>query len=174
MSKDNFVGDEKSAVDFLGNRYEFDCYGCAIVSGYMKVPGGIIYEGKHCILAADPEVPVPGFLIVNTKRHLTSISEMTLEERHELIDIVHHAEKAIKSLNISNEITIVQEERSSHLHVWIFPHQDWMNKKYGKGIPYLRTIFADVKENATKEDIKEVLDKLELIKNYFKDIDITK
>ena len=27
MSKDNFVGDEKSAVDFLGNRYEFDCYG---------------------------------------------------------------------------------------------------------------------------------------------------
>lgn len=156
MNDKNFAGNAKTSVDFLGNEWHFNCMGCAIVGGDIKVPGGIIYNGNAAILAADPEIPIPGFLVVNSKRHIRSFSELNSDECHEIIDLIVDAEKALKSLGIS-EVTIVQEERSSHLHVWIFPNYDWMTEKYGKGITYLREISEYAKEKATEEDKAETL-----------------
>lgn len=62
--------------------------GCSISSGEIKIPGGIIYEGKHTILGADPEIPIPVFLIVNIKRHVNSFSELNREERNEIGDVI--------------------------------------------------------------------------------------
>ena len=72
MNDNNFAGNSKSAVDFLGNVWNYDCMGCAISRGEIKIPGGIIYEGKYTILGADPEIPIPGFFIINVKRHIKS------------------------------------------------------------------------------------------------------
>ena len=33
MEDENFAGNAKSATDFLGNEWHFDCMGCAIVNG---------------------------------------------------------------------------------------------------------------------------------------------
>ena len=60
----------RTETDFLGNEMTFDCMGCDITSGKLTVPGGIIYQGDAAILAADPEAPIPGFLVVNVKRHV--------------------------------------------------------------------------------------------------------
>ena len=54
--------------DILGNEIKSECVGCAIVRGEVKLPGGIIYDGESIILAADPEIPIPGFLIITSKR----------------------------------------------------------------------------------------------------------
>ena len=64
MNDNNFVGNSKSAIDFLGNEWKYECMGCSISNGEIKIPGGIIYEGKYTMLVADPEIPIPGFLIV--------------------------------------------------------------------------------------------------------------
>ena len=170
MNDESFAGNSRETTDFIGNKWKYDCMGCAIRDGIIKVPGGIIYEGKYSILAADPEIPIPGFLIVNSKRHVNSFSELEDEERHEIIDIVSNAEKALKEQNITKEVTIVQEERSKHLHVWIFPNREWMNDRFGKGIKYLRDISEYAKVNANENDKKEVLDTIEKIKNYFKKV----
>ena len=48
--------------DIIGNEIKSECVGCAIVRGEVKLPGGIIYDGESIILAADPEIPIPGLL----------------------------------------------------------------------------------------------------------------
>lgn len=169
MNDNNFAGNSKCAIDFLGNEWNYDCMGCAISSGDIKIPGGIIYEGKHTILGTDPEIPIPGFLIVNIKRHVNSFSELNREERNEIGDVIAYAEKALKELRIVEEVTLVQEERSKHLHIWIFPSYNWMTEKFGKGITYLRAISEYAQKNVNEEQIKEVLNVVEKIRKYFKE-----
>lgn len=172
MNDNNFAGNSKSAIDFLGNEWKYDCMGCAISKGKIKIPGGVIYEGKYTILGADPEIPIPGFLIVNIKRHVNSFSELNKEERNEIGDVITYAEKALKELNIVKEVTLVQEERSKHLHIWIFPNYTWMTERFGKGITYLRDISKYAQRNASEEDIKEVLNVVGKIKQYFEEHNI--
>ena len=105
----------------MDNEQTSGCYGCSIIKGEKVLPGGVICDGKAAILAADPDVPVPGFLIITAKRHIRAFSELTKEERIEIGDILSCAEKALRSLNIADRITLVQEERSEHFHIWIFP-----------------------------------------------------
>lgn len=167
MNDNNFAGNSKSAIDFLENEWKYDCMGCAISNGEIKIPGGIIYEGKYTILGADPEIPIPGFFIVNIKRHINSFSELNKEERNEIGNVIVYAEKALKELNIVQEVTLVQEERSKHLHIWIFPNYTWMTEKFGKGITYLRDISEYAQKNVNKTDIQEVLNVIEKTKNYF-------
>lgn len=172
MNDNNFAGNSKSAVDFLGNKWNYECMGCSISSGKIKIPGGIIYEGKHTILGADPEIPIPGFLIVNIKKHVNSFSELNREERNEIGDVITYAEKALKELNIVKEVTLVQEERSKHLHIWIFPNYSWMTEKFGKGITYLKDISEYAQKNVNEENIKEVLKVVEEIRKYFEEHNI--
>jgi diadenosine tetraphosphate (Ap4A) HIT family hydrolase len=172
MNDNNFAGNAKSAIDFLGNEWKYDCMGCAISKGEIKIPGGIIYEGKYTILGADPEIPIPGFLIVNVKKHVNSFSQLDKEERNEIGDVIAYAQKALKELNIVKEVTLVQEERSKHLHIWIFPNYNWMTEKFGKGVTYLRDISEYAQKNANKDDIKMVLDVIEKVKKYFEEHNI--
>lgn len=147
--------------DFLGNEWTFECLGCSIASGETEIPGGILYDGNAVYLSADPEVPIPGFLIISSKRHVSSFSQLTKEERLEISEVLFYAEKALKDLRIADKLTIVQEERSSHFHIWIFPEYDWMVEKFGCGISYLRDISKYAKEHATdaeKEDIVKIAD----------------
>jgi len=172
MKDENFAGNSKTAIDFLGNKWNYECMGCAISNKEIDIPGGIIYEGKYTLLGADPEIPIPGFLILTIKRHVNSISQLSKQERYEVADVVFYAEKALKELNITNEITLVQEERSKHLHIWIFPNYDWMTEKFGKGIKYLRDISEFAQKNVTENNIKEILNIIEKIRKYFQEHNI--
>ena len=152
--------------DILGNEIKSECVGCAIVRGEVKLPGGIIYDGESIILAADPEIPIPGFLIITSKRHIQSFAELTVDERTEIGNTIAIAERAIKELKIAETVTLVQEERSKHFHIWIFPNQEWMLEKYGYGLQYLREINAYARENASDEDVIRVIKVAEEIKEY--------
>lgn len=172
MNDNNFAGNAKKAIDFLGNEWKYECMGCSIAKGEIKIPGGTIYEGKYTILGADPEIPIPGFLIVNIKRHINSFSELTKEERNEVGNVIAHTERALKELGTIKEVTLVQEERSKHLHIWIFPTHDWMIQKFGKGITYLRGISEYAQKNVNYDEIQNILEVIEKVKQYFKEHNI--
>ena len=155
--------------DFLGNEWTFDCLGCAIANREIEVPGGVIYDGKAAFLCADPEVPIPGFLIISSKRHVTSFSQFTKEERFEIGEVLFYAEKALKDLKLTDELTIVQEEHSGHFHIWVFPKYDWMVEKFGQGISYLRAISKYAKEHATVTERENVVKIAEDVRRYFVD-----
>ncbi len=152
--------------DILGNEIKSECVGCAIVKGEIQLPGGVIYDGKSIILAADPEIPIPGFLIITSKRHIQSFSELSSEERAEIGDTIVLAERALQDLKIAETVTLVQEERSKHFHIWIFPNQEWMQEKFGYCLQCLREINSYARENKTDEDVRKVISVAEEIKEY--------
>ena len=163
-----------SRKDILGNEINTDCIGCAIAKGEMELPGGILYDGKSIILAADPEIPIPGFLIITSKRHIQSFAQLSEDERSEIGDTIAWAQKALKELHLAESVTLVQEERSKHFHIWIFPNQEWMKEKFGFGLQYMRDINAYARENATTEDTEKVIKAVEDIRAYKENHDITK
>ena len=159
--------------DILGNEIITDCIGCSIVKGDIELPGGILYDGKFIILAADPEIPIPGFLIITSKRHIQSFSELLEDERTEIGNTIAWTETAIKELDIAETVTLVQEDRSKHFHIWIFPNQEWMKDKFGLGLQHLREINSYARENATEEDIENVIKVIEKIRGYMRSNNIS-
>lgn len=143
------------------------CTGCSIISGELVPIAGKIYETESFVLAQDAEVPLKGFMIIQSKKHTNSLLGFEKEEIEELNELIYKTRKAMNDLNISDEVTIVQEERSKHFHIWLFPHYKWMEEKFGKGIKYLRDINEYIIENATDKDKQEVLETVEELKKYF-------
>lgn len=154
---DELVGNSRVMLDFLGNKYYYECAGCDIANKKMIPPGGFIYEDESFILACDPDVPIEGFLVITAKNHIKSITELSSEKQQDLMNIVNKSINLLKELEITKEVTILQEERSRHFHMWLFPNQEWMVKKFGKGASYIRDICEYAKESATEEDIEKIL-----------------
>lgn len=146
--------------DIINNK----CTGCSVAKGEI---GTIIYETKNFVLNQDPEVPLKGFLIITAKKHVNSFIDFIEEEREELNRLLFEARKSLSDLNICKEVSIVQEERSQHFHIWLFPYYDWMNEKFEKGVKFLRDINDYVIKNATEKDKKEVFETIEQLKKYF-------
>lgn len=169
MLKDkNLVGYAREATDFLGNKYQFDCMGCSFSNGEIKPINDFIYESDNFFVVQDIEIPLNGFLVISTKKHINSYIELTKEEQYELADILEIGIRSIKELNISDKITLVQEEKSKHFHVWLFPNSEKEIKKFGAGVSYVRSICQDLKENATKEEKEEIINTIEKIREYYK------
>lgn len=145
------------------------CTGCSVINGDLVPVGGILYQTENFSLAQDAEVMLEGFLIIQSKKHVNSLLDFSEKENIELAKLLYHARKALKDLKICEEVTIVQEERSKHFHIWLFPYYDWMKEKYGKGIKYLRDINDYIMENETEENRKKVLETCEKIKKYFEE-----
>ena len=144
--------------DFMNNEWVGKCIGCLIGSGEIIPPGGIITETENFVLHQDPEVPIKGFLIIESKKHIKSISQLTLEESEELFHLVYRARLAMKDIRDINEVTIIQEERSEHFHLWLLPRYEWMTDRFGNSLSNVREMMAYSKENLkTKDNIEEVL-----------------
>lgn len=166
-SNENLIGNSSHMIDYSGNEYFYDCLGCEISKKSIPLPGGIIYEDDAFVLASEPEIPLAGFLVVTAKKHVNSIVEFTREERCNMVDIISKAVSILKELKITNEVTLIQEERSKHFHMWIFPHYDWMDQKFGRGVSYTRDICDYVLEHATLDDKQKALKAIQDIKEKF-------
>lgn len=145
------------------------CIGCSIGNGEFVPFGGIIYETENFSVAQDAEVLLDGFLIIQSKKHIRSIDELTREESIELSNVIYDVRKAIKDLEICDEIIFVQEETSKHFHIWLFPEYPWIKEKFGKGIKHLRDINEYIIENVTENDKEKVLNTINRLKEYFKE-----
>jgi diadenosine tetraphosphate (Ap4A) HIT family hydrolase len=154
--------------DFMNNEWTIQCIGCSVGNGEMVPPGGIIFETKNFVLTQDPDVPLSGFLIVASKKHIRSITELSLEESTELFEVVYKARVAMKNMCDINEVTIIQEERSGHFHLWLLPRYQWMNDKFGNSLSNIREIMSYIKENLkTENNLEEVLLVVEKLKEAF-------
>jgi len=63
-------------------------------------------------------------------------------------------------------VVIIQEERSNHFHVWLFPRYNWMNELFENSLTDIRKIMQYVKLNMkNEENIKEVLSTADFLRN---------
>ena len=133
--------------DFLGTEWEIDCLGCAIRDRSMLVPGDIILRTEHFIVHQDPLVPLPGFLVIASLRHIQSIEEMDKCEYEQMTWLVRITHRAIKQVTKIEELTLIQEESSKHFHLWFFPWTRKVLDGYGKpSLAKIRDIMGDFRK----------------------------
>lgn len=155
--------------DIFGKEWDCKCIGCSIGNGEIIPPGEIIKSTENFVLHQDPEIPIKAFLIIASKKHIKSISELTCKESQELFDLVYRARMALKSIEDIKEVAIIQEERSKHFHLWLLPRYEWMDEKYNNSLSTVREILSYAKENLkTKENITDILETLSIIRDHMK------
>ena len=132
--------------DFLGYEWDIDCMGCAIRDGSMMVPGGFIQKTEYFCVHQDSLIPLPGFLVIASLRHMQSIADMQDVEYNEFSRLLRTAQYAIKKATGVEYLTIVQEESSIHFHLWFFPWTQEVIERYGQpSLTKIREIMADYK-----------------------------
>jgi diadenosine tetraphosphate (Ap4A) HIT family hydrolase len=152
--------------DFLGNDWDIDCMGCAIGDQTMSVPGGLIQRTQYFCVHQDPLIPLPGFLVIASIRHIRSISDMQVSEYDEFSGLVRTVHSAIKEVTKTGYLTIVQEENSNHFHLWFFPWTQSVIEQYGQpSLTKIREIMADFrKQTIDKREWKELERSIKKIK----------
>ena len=147
----------KEIIDIHGNKRTVECIGCAIQTGIMdRVGEGITTE--YFDAHQDVEIPIPGFVILASRRHIMSVDEFTESERKDFIDTLCRARKALReALAIQTVYLIQEEDTSDHFHLWIFPRYEWMTEKFGRKIQSVRPIMEYAQENMkTPENLQKV------------------
>ena len=138
--------------DFLGKEWNITCMGCAINDGSMLVPGDIIQKTKYFCVHQDPLIPIKGFLVIASTRHIQSISEMEDVEYEDFSKLVRNVHRAIKDVTQVDRFTLVQEERSAHFHFWFFPWTESVVERYGQpSLSKIREIMSDYRTRPIDE-----------------------
>ena len=155
-------------TDILGKKWNIECMGCAITNNEMQPPGGILYESDYFIVCQDPKNPIPGFLTIQTKRHIQSLIELTENETIDFSKILFLSRKALNTVNGLKYCKIIQEENSRHFHTWILPFYDWMDDIADGSINSIIPLMNYAKKNwNTHEKIDNVLNTCERIRVFF-------
>ncbi|MFA4946439.1 MAG: HIT family protein [Candidatus Micrarchaeia archaeon] len=151
------------AKPITGKKKEVDCISCAIMRGELNCLGGTVYETNNFNVSQDLETPIPGFMIISSKRHVKGIEDFTPEERSEFIETAYKVRKALTTeLGVEFVYFIIKED-SSHFHAWLFPRFDWM-KRFGGKIASVTEINEYARENMCDEEnlmkVREAAEKL--------------
>ena len=118
---------------------QVSCKGCLVESGVVGARGAIL-KTKYFDIHQDCETPIPGFLIISTRRHILSIAEFSEAEMEEFSRLVKVTVEGMKTaLGIKDVYLFQNEDSKHHFHLWLFPRLDWMNN-FGKKIQSVRPI----------------------------------
>ncbi len=161
----------RTIEDFTGIKKEVECIGCACAAAGKDVSGFII-ESDLFHAHQDQEVPISGFVILSTKRHIGSVDEFTDEEAKEFIDLLRKIRRAQrKILGIETVYLIQEEDTADHFHLWMLPRYEWMNdeEKFGRRVSSARPILKYAKEHMkTKENIAKVVESASKLRTFLK------
>jgi diadenosine tetraphosphate (Ap4A) HIT family hydrolase len=157
--------------DFLGNEWDITCMGCAISNHSMLAPGGLVQKTQHFCVHQDPLIPLPGFLVIASLRHIQFIVDMRESEYEEFSRLLWITHAAIKKVTGVQYLTMVQEEYSKHFHLWFFPWTPSVVEKYGSpALTKIREIMADYKnQSIDKAAWKALEESIEKIKQYMQE-----
>lgn len=146
-----------------GDNAPKNCLGCKLRREEFAAINGLIDAGKILIDSSayfearqDCYVPIPGFIVISSKRHIQSIDDFTAEEQHDFIQFVCKIRHNMRDMLSIEAITLIQEEDAHHFHVWLFPHYNWMDQ-FGHNIASIQSIMKWAKANLkTQENLEKV------------------
>ena len=155
-------------IDLTGKEQSFDgCMACAINEGKFNFMGSDIFKGEYFSVLQDAELPIGGFVVIASNRHVEKLTELNSEEQKNLIELINKCLTALQKFGISEEYNVVLEEKAGyHFHVWLMPRAKWMIEKFGKVLKNIKPIQDYAKENMkTPENINKIKNTCELLKN---------
>lgn len=83
----------REITDIDGNTVKFNCLSCAIAQNKVEIRGGSVIRSKYFDVHQDFEIPIPGFMILTSLRHVKAIDEFTDEESDEFMQILRATRK---------------------------------------------------------------------------------
>ncbi len=109
-------------IDIYDNKKEVNCLGCAIEKWDFVPPGGLIWKTKYFCVNQDCEIPIPGFIIISSNRHIQSIDEFTKDEQKDFISLVVKLRHGMREVLDIEQIDIIMVENGEHhFHFWLLP-----------------------------------------------------
>lgn len=155
--------------DFTGEKKEVSCIGCACAEAGKDIPG-FIFETDLFHAHQDQEVPIPGFVILSTKRHIDSVDQFTDKEAEEFIMLLQKIRRAQREvLGIEKVYLIQEEDTADHFHMWLLPRYEWMKdeEKFGRRVSSARPVLKYAQEHLkTSENIAEVEKSAEKLREF--------
>ena len=145
------------------------CPGCAYGKHEFNLECGMAYENDRFTLSQDWELPIQGFFIVSPKMHIEKLCELTKDERNEMFEIVDKTVKILRDNKICERFDYIFEEKENrHLHVWILPRYNWMNKIVNDIIDNIGIILEYAKTNFRNDENYEEIKRIsDIVKNNF-------
>ena len=76
-------------TSLTGEEFELDgCLGCEIFNGKLTPFGGVLCQDEHFVVTQDFELPIDGFIIISSVRHIEKFTELKKPERESLVDLI--------------------------------------------------------------------------------------
>jgi diadenosine tetraphosphate (Ap4A) HIT family hydrolase len=143
-------------VEMNGKAAAVNCVGCQIEKGEIDAADFLVVRTEHFMVSQDLEVPLPGFYIISTRRHVFSVDEFTVEEQVELGKLLHAVRSGMrKELKIKTVYLFQDEANDNHFHLWLFPRWEWM-KPFGFKVQSVRSIVDHAKTTMrTRENFEK-------------------
>lgn len=134
-----------------GETIEVECLSCALVNGVIEPEGGVVVETEHFHAHQDVAYPIPGLIILASKRHLKSLDELTEAERLDYITILSKIRKAQREvLGIESVYYFYNEDTTHHFHTWMVPRYEWMYE-FGRSVESVRPVLLHARNEMNDE-----------------------
>lgn len=158
----------RKIIDYKGNVKKIACLACARENREVRL--GDIIKSKYFDAHQDYEVPIPGFIIISSRRHIQSIDEFTNEEQVDFIKFLCRMRSALRKILRVEVVYLYQrEDTCHHFHVCMLPRYDWMTKKFGRKIGSIRPIVSFAKKNLrTRINIAKTEEATQKLKNFLR------
>lgn len=161
----NPKGEEVAVTNFMNQEMVFEgCKSCAIGNhAITNLPGGYLYENDFVNVTIDPEVPIKGFIVIGIKKHVSTTTMLTRDERIQIEDTTNMVKRALEFLGAKN-ILLFEDGFSEHYRRWVIPSDDWMFQ-FGRG-KNLKEITTYARKNMSLEQRKDMLEFASRIKDF--------
>ena len=153
--------------DITGNEFELNGWlGCEIVNGKLKPFGEILHKNENFVIAQDFELPINGFIVISSIRHIEKFTDLSEIEQIDLSKLISRILSILRNHNIAEEFNIILEEKQGiHFHVWLMPRHKWMIEKFGKVLKNIKPIQEYALEYLrTEENINQIAKTCEILK----------
>ena len=144
------------------------CLSCEIVSGRREVTGGALCETECFHAHQDVAYPVPGLVIVASKRHFKSFIDMNDGETEDFLPLVKKIRHAQSRVGIEAVYYFYNEDTKHHFNFWMVPRYPWM-ARFGKSVEAVRPALIHAREHMASEEeislVAETAERLRLILN---------
>ena len=154
-------------VDMTGKEWELNgCLSCEINKGKIVPFGGILHKSENFAVMQDVELPINGFIVIASVRHVEKFTELTEEEQIELTKLINKTLNILRNNAVAEEFNIILEEKKNyHFHIWLMPRHKWMIEKFGKVLKNIKGIQEYAVQNMkTEEHIAEIAKTCEIVK----------
>ena len=157
----------KIIVDMAGKEWEINgCMSCEIANGNLVPFGGVLYQDEQFVITQDVELPINGFIIISSVRHIEKFTELTESEQIELTKLINKTLNILRNNGVTEEFNIILEEKKNyHFHIWLMPRHKWMIEKFGKVLKNIKGIQDYALDNLrTEENLKSIQRTCELLR----------